>query len=173
MGIDITKYKLFVFTASAFFAGVAGVLYSYTVSRVQSATFDYNYSIEILVMVVLGGMGNINGAIISAALITWLNTKLPIWLPGDLAPLKNIIYAVILIAIIIYNNAPALKGFRNRYNIHTLIYKITKKKRDPAQIKDDAAKWDVVPTKIEMNEVLSTDMVPQDFSNTQGKGGND
>ena len=167
-GVNVTKYKLLAFTISAAFAGVAGVLYSWSNNTVQNKIFDYNYSIEILVMVVLGGMGNINGAIISAALITWLNTKLPIWLPGELAPLKNIIYAVILIAIIIYSNAPALKGFRNRYNIHTLIYKITKKKRDPSQIKDDAAKWDVVPTKIEMNEVLSTDMVPQDFSNNAG-----
>ncbi len=171
-GVNVTKYKLLTFTISAAFAGIAGVLYSWSNNTVQNKIFDYNYSIEILVMVVLGGMGNINGAIISAALITWLNTKLPIWLPGELAPLKNIIYAVILIAIIIYNNAPALKSFRNRYNIHTLIYKITKKKRDPAQIKDDAAKWDVVPTKIEMNEVLSTDITPQDFSNTEGNGGN-
>ena len=170
-GVNVTKYKLLAFTISAAFAGIAGVLYSWSNNTVQNKIFDYNYSIEILVMVVLGGMGNINGAIISAALITWLNTKLPIWLPGELAPLKNIIYAVILIAIIIYNNAPALKSFRNRYNIHTLIYKITKKKRDPAQVKDDAAKWDVVPTKIEMNEVLSTDMTPQDFSNTEGNGG--
>ncbi len=172
-GVNVTKYKLLAFTISAAFAGIAGVLYSWSNNTVQNKIFDYNYSIEILVMVVLGGMGNINGAIISAALITWLNTKLPIWLPGELAPLKNIIYAVILIMIIIYNNAPALKGFRNRYNTHTLVYKITKKKRDPAQIKDDAAKWDVVPTKIEMNEVLSTDMVPQDFSNTTDKGGKD
>ena len=170
-GVNVTKYKLLAFTISAAFAGIAGVLYSWSNNTVQNKIFDYNYSIEILVMVVLGGMGNINGAIISAALITWLNTKLPIWLPGELAPLKNIIYAVILIAIIIYSNAPALKGFRNRYNVHTLIHKITKKKRDPAQIKDDAAKWDVVPTKIEMNEVLSTDVVPQDFSTSKQSGG--
>ena len=50
MGVDITKYKLFVFTVSSFFAGVAGVLSSYTQSRLQTTTFDYNYSIQILVM---------------------------------------------------------------------------------------------------------------------------
>ena len=55
-GINVTKYKLVVFTVSSFFAGVAGVLYSYTNYTVQSTNFDYNYSIEILVMVVLGGM---------------------------------------------------------------------------------------------------------------------
>ncbi len=169
-GVNVTKYKLLAFTISAALAGVAGVLYSFSVSTIQNTTFGYNYSIEILVMVVLGGMGSINGSILAATLITWLNTKLPVWLPGDLAVLKNLIYALVLIAIVIYNNAPALRGFRNRYNLHTLMYKLTKTHRDPARVKDDEAKWDVVPTKIEMNEVLSVDMKPQDFSNGD-KGG--
>ena len=127
MGIDITKYKLFVFTVSAFFAGVAGVLYSYTVSRVQSATFDYNYSIEILVMVVLGGMGSINGSLIAAALITFINTKLQTVLTGNLAVLQNVFYALILITIVIYKNAPGLKGFREKYNLKNLMAKLSKK----------------------------------------------
>ena len=126
-GIDITKYKLFVFTISAFFAGIAGVLYSYTQSRVQSATFDYNYSIEILVMVVLGGMGSINGSMIAAALITFINVKLQTMLTGDMAILKNMIYSLILIAIVIYRNAPGLKGFREKYNGRTLIAWLKKK----------------------------------------------
>jgi branched-chain amino acid transport system permease protein len=132
MGIDITKYKLFVFTVSAFFAGVAGVLYSYTVSRVQSATFDYNYSIEILVMVVLGGMGSINGSLIAAALITFINTKLQTVLTGNLAVLQNVVYALILITIVIYKNAPGLKGFREKYNLNALMAKLAKKKKEEA-----------------------------------------
>ena len=119
MGIDVTKYKLFVFTISSFFAGIAGVLYSYSQNRVQSTTFDYNYSIEILVMVVLGGMGSINGAMIAAALITFLNVKLQTTLTGDLAVLQNLLYALILILIVIYKNAPSLKHFRERYNLNT------------------------------------------------------
>ncbi|MBE6702219.1 MAG: branched-chain amino acid ABC transporter permease [Ruminococcaceae bacterium] len=126
-GIDITRYKLFVFTISSFFAGVAGVLYSYTQSRVQSATFDYNYSIEILVMVVLGGMGSINGSMIAAALITFINVKLQTVLTGNLAVLQNVIYALILIAIVIYRNAPGLKGFREKYNSKTLLAWLKKK----------------------------------------------
>lgn len=117
MGIDVTKYKLFVFTVSSFFAGIAGVLYSYTQNRVQSTTFDYNYSIEILVMVVLGGMGSINGSMIAAALITFINVKLQTTLTGDLAVLQNLVYALILIAIVIYRNAPSLKHFREKYNL--------------------------------------------------------
>ncbi|MBO5845260.1 MAG: branched-chain amino acid ABC transporter permease [Clostridia bacterium] len=128
-GIDVTKYKLFIFTISSFFAGIAGVLFSYTQSRVQSANFDYNYSIEILVMVVLGGIGSINGSIISAALITFLNIKLQTLLPGDLAVLQNLLYAVILIAIVIYNNAPKLKTFRETHNLRTSLSRLLSKKK--------------------------------------------
>ena len=161
-GTNVTKYKLLAFTLSAMFAGIAGVLYSYSNYTVQSMKFGYNYSIEILVMVVLGGMGNINGSIIAAALITFLNTKLATVLTGDLAVLQNLLYALILIVIVIYNNAPALKGIRDKYSIGAFIEK-HKKVHDPANIKDDKAKWDVVPTKISMDEILSVDLVPQDI----------
>ncbi len=155
-GINVTKYKLIVFTVSSFFAGVAGVLYSYSNYTVQSTNFDYNYSIEILVMVVLGGMGSINGSIIAATLITFLDVKLQTVLTGDLAVLQDIFYALILIVLVIYNNAPALKAFRAKYNLKNLIARIVK--HNPSHVHDDEAKWDRVPTKIDMDEVLSTDL---------------
>lgn len=161
-GINVTKYKLITFTISAAFAGVAGVLYSFSNYTVQSAKFGYNYSIEILVMVVLGSMGSINGSIVAAALITWLNTWLPTKLTGDLAVLQNLLYALILIVLVIYNNAPALKWVREKYNFGVLMSKL--QKHDPARIHDDKAKWDVVPTKISMDEILSIDMTPQNLS---------
>lgn len=172
-GINVTKYKLIAFILSAAFAGVAGVLYSYSNYTVQSSKFDYNYSIEILVMVVLGGMGSINGSIIAAVLITWLNTWLPTKLTGDLAILQNLFYALVLIVIVIYNNAPALKSFRDRYNLGALLGKIIRRKHNPAHIKDDKAKWDVVPTKISMDEILSVDLAPQNLSEDKEQGGND
>ena len=158
MGINVTKYKLMGFVVSAVFAGLSGALYSFTQSNIQAQTFDYNYSIEILVIVVLGGM-TINGSIISAVLITFLNIFLQTKLGGSFAIAKDIIYAVVLIILVIYRNAPALKGFREKYNFQALWRIIFKNKHNPAKIKDDAARWDVVPTKIEMNEVLSTDVV--------------
>ncbi|MBR6513557.1 MAG: branched-chain amino acid ABC transporter permease [Clostridia bacterium] len=154
-GINVTKYKLIVFMVAAFFAGVAGVLYSFTQTKVQTEHFTYIYSIEILVMVVLGGMGNINGAIISAVLITFLDN----WLRGVLgekAIFHKLIYAVVLIIIVVYNNAPALKSFREKYSLSALMGNIFKKKNDPAKPGDDEAKWHRVPTKIEIDEVLST-----------------
>ncbi len=157
-GINVTKYKLIVFTISSFFAGIAGVLYSFSNFTVQSTKFGYNYSIEILVMVVLGGMGSINGSIIAAALITFLDVKLQTVLTGDSAVFQDFFYALILIVIVIYNNAPSLKNFREKYNFKSIISKILKNKHDPTKVSDDEAKWDRVPTKIEMNEVLSTDL---------------
>ncbi len=170
-GINVTKYKLLTFTLSATFAGIAGVLYSFSNYTVQSSKFGYNYSIEILVMVVLGGMGSINGSIIAAALITYLNTKLATVLTGDLAVLQNLLYALILIIIVVYNNAPSFKAFRDRYNLSTLIKRVIKEKHDPAKDREDQAKWDVVPTKIEMNEILSIDVTQQDKKDNMGNGG--
>ena len=155
-GINVTKYKLIVFTVSSFFAGVAGVLYSFTQYNVQSTNFSYNYSIEILVMVVLGGMGSINGSIIAATLITFLDVKLQTVLTGDLAVLQDFLYAIILIVIVIYNNAPGLKNFREKYNLNNLIAKIRKPKNNPANVQDDEASWHRVPSKIQIDEVLST-----------------
>jgi len=155
-GINVTKYKLVVFAVSSFFAGVAGVLYSYSNYTVQSMNFDYNYSIEILVMVVLGGMGSINGSIIAATLITFLDVELQTILTGNLAVLQDLFYALVLILIVIYNNAPALKTFREKYNIKKII--VGRRKHNPAHIKDDEAKWDRVPTKIQIDEILSVDL---------------
>ena len=171
-GINVTKYKLIVFIVSAFFAGVAGALFSHANYNVRSQIFDYNYSIEILVIVVLGGMGNINGAIISATLITFLNEQLGTILTGELALLKDLLYALILILLVIYNNAPALKTFRQKYNLRNLWRKIFKPSNDPGVRRDDEAAWDRVPTKISMDEVLSTDLKPgNEFTPDKPKGG--
>ena len=159
-GINVTKYKLMVFAIAALFAGIAGVLSSYTENKIQAATYDYNYSIEILVIVVLGGMGSINGAIVASVLITYINNVLQTQLQGNMAVLKNLISPIVLIVIVIYNNAPALKGFRETYNIKNLFSKIFAKKQDPSKVHDDEAKWDRVPTKIEIDEVLSVDIQP-------------
>lgn len=158
-GINVTKYKLTAFIISAAFAGIAGVMYSFANSTVAAAAFDYNYSIEILVMVVLGGMGNITGGIISATVITFLNVKLTTMLTGDNAVLKDLVYALILVVIVIYNNAPSLKLVRERYNVKALVAKVLKKKTDVSYDADDEGKWDRVPTKIKMDELLSVDVI--------------
>lgn len=159
-GINVTKYKLMAFIISSFFAGVAGVLYSFSNYNIQSSKFGYNYSIEILVMVVLGGIGSINGSIIAATLITFINTEFATILTGNLAVLQNLLYAIILIVIVIYGNSPALSAFREKYDIKKLFDKF--KKRDPSIIKEDKANWNNIPTKIPMDELLSVDVSNND-----------
>lgn len=173
-GINVTKYKLMVFTISSFFAGIAGVLYSFSNFTVQSTKFSYNYSIEILVMVVLGGMGSINGSIIAATAITFLDVKLQTILTGNLAVLQDVFYALILIVLVIYNNAPALKGFREKYSLKAIVSRFKKNKGDPSHVQDDEAKWDRVPTKIKMDEVLSVDVqVKSPYTPDKGEKGDE
>ena len=158
-GINVTKYKLTGFIISAIFAGIAGVMYSFSNSNVSAGFFDYNKSIEILVMVVLGGMGSINGAIISAAFITFLDVKLQSVLTGNLAVLSDMIYALVLIGVIIYNNAPALRSFRDKFNAKRIASRLFGLLRNKHGYVDDEGKWDRVPTKINMDELLSVDVV--------------
>ena len=99
-GTNVTKYKLIAFTLSAMFAGVAGVLYSYSNYTIQSLKFGYNNSIEILVMDVIGGMGNIKGAIIASVLLT----VLPELLRGA-SDFRMLLYAIVLIAMMLFNNS--------------------------------------------------------------------
>lgn len=106
-GINVTYYKLMTFVISAFFAGVAGVLYGYNLGQLVPKTFDYNKSIEILVMVVMGGMGSIPGSIIAATIITMLPELL-----RDLDKYRLLIYAVVLVAMMILNSSPRFIEFK-------------------------------------------------------------
>ncbi|MBE7091022.1 MAG: branched-chain amino acid ABC transporter permease [Clostridiales bacterium] len=172
MGVNVTYYKLMVFVLSSFFAGIAGVLFANASGGVKCDNFSYDYSIDILVMVVLGGMGSIKGSMIAAALITYLDTKLPIWLnlEGNWVALPQMLYALILILIVIYTNAPKLKGIREKYNIHNGMVKVKgwifrlfargKYQHKPDAEHDYRADWSKVPTKIEMDAILSTDFTP-------------
>ena len=72
MGINTTRYKIVAFVIGAFFAGVAGGLYGHFNLTINPKGFDFNRSIEIVVMVIVGGMGNTPGVIIAAALLTLL-----------------------------------------------------------------------------------------------------
>ncbi|HJC47001.1 MAG TPA: branched-chain amino acid ABC transporter permease [Candidatus Lachnoclostridium pullistercoris] len=105
IGIPISRYKVKAFVISAFFAGVAGVIYAHNVGLLKPGTFDYNKSIEILVIVVLGGMGSIRGSIIAAVILT----VLPELLRGT-DNLRMLLYAIVLIAMMIFNNSKIKEG---------------------------------------------------------------
>ncbi len=96
-GINTTYYKLLAFTIAAFFAGVAGGLQAHMLFVIDANKFGFNYSVDIMVMVVLGGMGSITGSIIAATILTIL----PELLRG-LAQYRMLIYAILLILLMLF-----------------------------------------------------------------------
>ena len=100
IGIKVSRYKIMAFVIAAFFAGVAGVLYGHNLTILKPSDFDYNKSIEILVIVVLGGMGSIRGSVISAIVLTLL--------PELLRAADNfrmLLYAIVLIVMMLFNSS--------------------------------------------------------------------
>jgi branched-chain amino acid transport system permease protein len=98
-GLNITKYKLMAFVTSAAIAGAAGSLYGLNYSTIVPKKFDFNTSILILVFVVLGGIGNLRGSIIAAAILTVLPELL-----RQFKDYRMLIYAVVLIVVMIVTN---------------------------------------------------------------------
>lgn len=109
VGINITHYKMLGFVVSAAIAGAAGVLFSHSISTLQAGSqyFGYNVSILILVYVVLGGIGNISGSVLAAAILYLL----PELLRG-LSSYRMLIYSIVLIAVMLFNWAPAARNWR-------------------------------------------------------------
>lgn len=110
IGLNITYFKLAVFMISAFFAGAAGTLYGHFFANVKAASFDYNMSIEILVIVVLGGMGNISGSIIAAIVLQALPE-----LSRAFGDYRMLVYAIVLILVMLTTNSPKVRLLLERY----------------------------------------------------------
>lgn len=72
MGVDIAHYKVVAFVVSSFFAGIAGGLFAHYQGFIDPATFNFNRSVEVVIMVVLGGMGSLSGSIVGGVLVTLL-----------------------------------------------------------------------------------------------------
>jgi branched-chain amino acid transport system permease protein len=96
-GINVTNYKLLAFVIAAGMAGLAGGLFAHYQGVLGPENFDFNYSIDIMVMVVLGGMGSITGSVLSATVLTLL----PELLRG-FDRYRMVIYAVVLIIMMLF-----------------------------------------------------------------------
>ena len=125
-GVDVTYYKLTVFVLAAFFAGVAGAVYGHAFANTKPAAFDYNTSIEILVLVVLGGMGSIRGSVIATILLR----ALPELLRADwVSNYRMLAYSVLLIVIMLLNASPAFAELKGRWSIGNVIYFLGNRKK--------------------------------------------
>ena len=109
VGISVTKYKLMAFVVSAAMAGMAGTLFAMNFTTLVATKFDFNTSILVLVFVVLGGLGNMRGSIIAAALLTVLPELL-----RSFADYRMLIYAIVLILMMLITNNPTLKNMLMR-----------------------------------------------------------
>lgn len=123
IGVNITYYKLAVFVLAAFFAGAAGVLYGHCYANVKAVSFDYNMSIEILVIVVLGGMGSIGGSVLSAIILTALPEML-----RQFADYRMLVYAIVLILVMLATNNPTMKSFFEKYKPEKIIGRMKAKR---------------------------------------------
>lgn len=123
IGLNITKYKLMAFAVSASLAGAAGVLYAHNLASLQASKFSFNTSILVLVFVVLGGIGNIRGSIIAAVVLTLLPELL-----RALNDYRMLIYAVVLIAMMLFTSSPAGMAFRERFSLKRLRERTNEKK---------------------------------------------
>lgn len=106
VGINVTAFRMKAFVVSAFLAGMAGALFGLNYSSLSASKFNFNSSINILVFVVLGGMGNILGSVISATVLYILPEAM-----RELEDFRMILYAVVLILVMIFTWSPKIKGF--------------------------------------------------------------
>lgn len=105
VGIHVTAFRMKAFVVSAFLAGMAGVLFGLNMSSLAPSKFNFNTSINILVFVVLGGMGNILGSIIATAVLYILPEAM-----RGLYDYRMIMYAVVLILVMLFTWSPKFKA---------------------------------------------------------------
>lgn len=114
MGVNINKYKIYGFMLSAFFAGIGGSLFAHNLRNITPDKFNFVFSIDILVMVVLGGMGSITGSVVAATLLTLFNEAL-----RSTSQYRMLIYSIILILLMIFKK-DGLLGIRE-FRIPTIL----------------------------------------------------
>jgi len=106
VGINVMSYKMKAFVTSAFLAGMAGALYGLNYSSIMASKFNFTTSINILIYVVLGGMGNILGSVISATVLYILPEVMRF-----LEDYRMILYAVVLIVVMLFTWSPKFKNW--------------------------------------------------------------
>lgn len=100
-GVNTTKYKVIAFVIGAFWAGVAGALFAHFLTYLNPSTFDFNRSFEIIIMVVLGGMGSMTGAVFAAIFLTVLRESLRPLQELTQLDFRMVIYSLMLIILML------------------------------------------------------------------------
>jgi branched-chain amino acid transport system permease protein len=101
MGVNTTQGKVHAFMIGAFFAGIAGGLFGHYLQFLSPSIFDFNRSFEIIIMVVLGGMGSITGSVVAAVLLTVMREALRPLQELTQVDYRMVIYSVMLIVLML------------------------------------------------------------------------
>ncbi len=109
MGINTTRFKILAFIIGAFYAGIAGGLYAFLFRYINPKDFGFMRSIEILCMVVLGGMGNTYGSVLGALIITVLPELLRSISPA-IAQYRMVLYGLLLVIMMIVKPQGIISG---------------------------------------------------------------
>ena len=125
IGLNVMQYKLMAFTVSAVLAGMGGALFGLNFSSLLPIKFNFNTSVLILVFVVLGGIGNIWGSVISAAVLTVLPEAL-----RQFSDYRMLVYAIVLILVMIFTYNPTLKTYKGMI-IDKIKSAFSKKPKEP------------------------------------------
>jgi branched-chain amino acid transport system permease protein len=109
LGVNTKSYKIKVFVLSAVYAALAGALYAHYLTFVSPKTFDIFFSVELVTMVIVGGMGSIVGALCGTAFLTALPNGLHLF-----EEYKDIFYGLILVLILIFMPEGIFVGIRGK-----------------------------------------------------------
>lgn len=101
MGLSTTRIKVKAFVIASFFAGIAGGLFAHYYAYLNPSTFTFNYSFQLIAMVVLGGMGSLSGSVLSALLLTILLEALRPLQELFGMDLRMVIYSLILVVLML------------------------------------------------------------------------
>jgi len=114
MGKDTTRHKLLVFIIGAFFAGIAGSLYAHYITFIDPSSFTVMESITILLMVIFGGMGSIQGSIVGAVILVVLPELLRfLGMPSSIAaPMRQMIYGLLLVVLMLKRPKGIMGAYR-------------------------------------------------------------
>ena len=128
VGVQTTYYKTFAFVVSAMLAGIAGCLYAGYIGSLYPSTFKFMKSIEILVMVVLGGMGSMLGSILSATVLTILPELL-----RSFSDYRMVVYSLALVVMMIFRPKGLLGSydFSLSRSLETFLNRLTGRTENP------------------------------------------
>ena len=129
MGIDLSKYKLLIFTISSVFAGLAGAFYAHYIGFIDPTSFSADQSILILSMIILGGMGSIYGSILGALSLTILPELL-----RSLLSMRQVLYGALLVIMVLIRPQGIFGGFNLKHIKQCHDYNVQQKQEEAEQV---------------------------------------